>query len=304
MDASSGTSLGCVQIEYRPRYAHLSMQMTITGSIFPVVEAEMQRARAAITQGGRPDPERADHLMKILSSAEYCKWDFSAPTIMQPVHPRIAASLPPRSEWVEAPKQDAYPTFKPIQLDSDALWHHVRNHKELEPVRLVPEQAFELGFIVAGGAVCDLLCGRTSVNDLDLFAPGMAALEAENRFSQLVRKLPHCSKQSIYRTTNCITVPAGTGGEPMIQLITRVYESPEHVVYGFDLAPCAVAWDGKKVTATVEARYMAYTLGIFGIDLSMRRSTFEYRASKYVRKGFALVLPTWTARQARASSPN
>lgn len=261
------------------------MMFTLTETALRLVAAEMKLMRDAISRDGGVDQARLAELRRILKEDCLQRWDYSAMTLI--ACDRRSRWWGDKADFAKEPRG-----FEPVELSSDNLWLHLRNQEKLEGVRIVLEQAFKAGFIVAGGAVCDLLCGKTKVNDLDLFAPGMTGDEAEKAFDAMVSKLP--GKWNVFQTNYCITAAceAASGRRALsVQMITRTYKTPEHVVYGFDLAPCAVAWDGEAVTATIEAEYLAYQLGVFTIDMVTRRGRLEHRIAKYVYKGFALVLP-------------
>lgn len=173
-------------------------------------------------------------------------------------------------------------------------------------------KAFELGFFIAGGSICTMLQGIPEISeggDYDFFAVGMKPEEAEAKFFELAKlyQTPrgnrslrlyqgeNCSTRTIVdRTLNCITILDGfedDGNKTEIQLITRLYASIAEVLLSFDIAPCAVGWDGKRVYMTPEAEF-AHQTGVFWPDISKRRRSFEDRIGKYFRKkGFGVVLP-------------
>lgn len=202
---------------------------------------------------------------------------------------------------------------------SAAAWNHIDGADSFPIDRRFFEAIFGAGFVVAGGSVCDMLTGalfapdrfapieqlygsnEVSNNDFDLFAPGMCPEEAEAKFFDLMPRLAKLYSTEtcavfpvIYRTINCITALLKIdGGDNCIelQLITRKYTSVAEVIYSFDLAPSAVAWDGQNIWMTSAAVY-AHRVGVFELDLSKRRRSFEDRIVKYVsRKRFGVVLP-------------
>lgn len=166
--------------------------------------------------------------------------------------------------------------------------------------------------MLAGGAVCDVLRGREP-GDLDLFAVGLTVEEAESLVRAFIELLAqqeapmhkysgtgtHVLSFAQYRTSNCITVRAKITREGRrydakdieFQFITRLYATVPEVIHGFDIAPCAVAWDGRRVVYTELARF-AHMTGVFPLELGKRRASYERRLKKYVmRKGFGLILP-------------
>lgn len=166
----------------------------------------------------------------------------------------------------------------------------------------------DAGFVIAGGAVSDLLHNkdpndRLTWNDVDVFAPGMEPAEAERKFISimhelnaaavmvsLTKQLPWEEPSKMYRTYNCITMVISTH-DLEIQLITRKYDNISEIIYSFDIAPSCCAWDGRHVYMTPEAAF-AHQVGVMWPDITKRRKTFEWRIVKYnITKGFAFVLP-------------
>lgn len=145
-------------------------------------------------------------------------------------------------------------------------------------------------FILAGGKVADILLKRESSTDFDIFAVGIEPEKAEEfmlKLASLARRYTE-AKVLLCETPNCLTLIVDTAE---IQLIRRRYSSVGEVLHSFDLAPSAVAWDGKQFWYTPESSY-AYRSGVFLLPPEdKRRPTLETRISKYVNfKGFALVL--------------
>lgn len=176
-------------------------------------------------------------------------------------------------------------------INTDNLWKMV-NHKHLKNEKVALEALFARGFLVAGGAVCALLRGDTHIKDLDIYCPKMSPELAENNLNKVLDEITlqlGCTWK-LFRTTNCITAFSSVGLE--IQLITRHVRSAREVVYGFDMSPCAVAWDGKTVTATPAAR-VAHAIGVFRPDFTKQRHSFTNRVIKYINKGFMAVLPEY-----------
>jgi len=72
-----------------------------------------------------------------------------------------------------------------------------------------------------------------------------------------------------------------------LQIIRRAYDSMEHVLAGFDIPACCVAYNGKQVFALKCAR-RALTTGV-NLALNSKRSpSYEARLVKYAARGFAV----------------
>lgn len=218
--------------------------------------------------------------------ADFPEWDRSAPSFGSWYDKAIG--------WKRDVSGTVYSVRKfqmSSDINSDNLWKMV-NHNHLKNEKVALEALFARGFLVAGGAVCALLRGDTRIRDLDTYCPNMSPKIAENCLNKVLGDITlqlGCTWR-LFRTTNCITAFASVGLE--IQLITRHVRSAREVVYGFDMSPCAVAWDGKTVTATPAAR-VAHAIGVFRPDFTKQRYTFTKRVIKYINAGFMAVLPDY-----------
>ena len=79
-------------------------------------------------------------------------------------------------------------------------------------------------------------------------------------------------------------------GPLVIQLILRATSSPSVLCHGFDLATCAVAFDGVDAVLT-SAAVFAHRFRLTPVFPERRSTTFEARLKKYFGRGFGLVLP-------------
>ena len=267
------------------------------------IREETEASRAQIAAGGQPA------LPQIFRAAtDEDPWDFSMPTVLP--RPRILENdYPQYSEWCEKndPKAQMFITkfvaTTPEEASSD-IWTGIEQSrgvsKEMETMLI--KTIFKYGFVLAGGVVCNLItrkCDRGYGVDYDIFAPCMTPKDAETKFFDMVDELKSVlsddnfssGRVAVYRTLNCITALNAGDYEFEIQLITREYGSIAEVIYGFDIPPCAVAWDGNKLYMTPAAVY-AHKTGVFELDLTKRRRSFEDRIAKYVEiKGFGVVMP-------------
>lgn len=227
---------------------------------------------------GAIKPELQDSVLLDSVFADEASWDFSLPTMI-PRNAKFASGL-----------------NRDLVKQSDMLWERAPIAGEEFGVDLEAlfRAIFDAGFVVAGGAVCNLLRGQGISSDLDLFAPGLAPEEAERRLFEVAARL-EADDLVIDRTLNCITL---LWARCEVQLITRTYASVSEILYSFDLAPSAVAWNGYRVFYTPEAAY-AHATGVFVPDVSKRRRSFEDRIKKYHQsKLFSVVLPRFVCEDA------
>lgn len=96
------------------------------------------------------------------------------------------------------------------------------------------------------------------------------------------------------RTAGSVTIThGGTAGLPAmkIQVIFRHYAHASEVLHGFDMGPSAVGFNGDNVYLTSLGK-VSYEYGINIVDPSRRSPTFEARLSKYLDRGFLIVVPS------------
>ena len=75
-----------------------------------------------------------------------------------------------------------------------------------------------------------------------------------------------------------------------IQIISRLYDSKEHILNAFDIDCCCVGFDGKVVLATPRA-CAAISTRVNLINLNIRGKAYENRLLKYAERGFAIGVP-------------
>jgi len=75
-----------------------------------------------------------------------------------------------------------------------------------------------------------------------------------------------------------------------IQVVLRHYATKSEILHGFDLGASAAGFDGQHVRLTELARF-AYEYGYNIVDTTRRSTTYEARLSKYIDRGFDLILP-------------
>lgn len=129
--------------------------------------------------------------------------------------------------------------------------------------------------------------------DIDLFLTTRNPTKAQEAIAALYRHLrrivPKGKEIHIMRTDGAVTFlmpwPYRT-----IQVINRLYYSATHVLIGFDLDCCCVAYDGSVVTAlprAVRALQSRYNL----VDATRQSTSYESRLLKYARRGFSIAVP-------------
>jgi hypothetical protein len=136
---------------------------------------------------------------------------------------------------------------------------------------------------------------KFQASDIDLFLVTRDPTEAVTTITKLHERLVELtgSPVKIYRSEHATTfIPAIPFRR--VQVIQRLYYSPEHVLLGFDIDCCCVAYHNLQLIAMPNA-VRALALGQNLVDTSRQSSTFETRLLKYAERGFAIAIPGFEA---------
>ena len=132
--------------------------------------------------------------------------------------------------------------------------------------------------------------------DIDLFITTRNADEAFDAIVELCRRIQQRLQddQSIVfmRTNQSITMLLPKP-YPKIQIILRLYSSIEHVLLGFDIDCCCLAYDGKQTLAMPRAIRALETRRNL-VDPTRQSLTYEQRLLKYAKRGFDVALQKLT----------
>eukprot|EP01091_Cochliopodium_minus_P001713 TRINITY_DN1161_c0_g3_i1.p1 TRINITY_DN1161_c0_g3~~TRINITY_DN1161_c0_g3_i1.p1 ORF type:complete len:545 (+),score=157.89 TRINITY_DN1161_c0_g3_i1:120-1754(+) len=120
--------------------------------------------------------------------------------------------------------------------------------------------------ILAGGSISDMICGRLP-KDYDLFCIG---------------ERPQINTVNMIETINSYT----TIKYPKIQIIKRIYSSPEQVIGGFDMEPSKFFVDHNLDVFCTVGALTSIKYRINPINFNSYSSSFSRRILKYMRKGF------------------
>jgi len=144
--------------------------------------------------------------------------------------------------------------------------------------------------VLAGGSVLGLLTGTPS-SDYDLF-PIMASDEEASSMVEDVRA--SLGPEAIVKQTGCaVTIIVD---EVICQIVLRMYNSPDEVMSGFDIAPCkAGLWvdreTGQPRLGATPSWFEGVRRWAFPVDLACWSGATVARTIKYVAKGFDAMLP-------------
>lgn len=147
---------------------------------------------------------------------------------------------------------------------------------------------------IAGGFVTDMIImdggewARNYESDVDVFIVEESAEKAEELLASIISELgPSVSK---LRTTQQVT--SFTLGLCEIQIIRRVYSSPDQILMKFDNWACQYLWSPSTGIQMTPMGMAAYMMRAFPEDCSMHSLSVDYRRAKYCnKKGFKVLFP-------------
>ncbi|KAE8218099.1 hypothetical protein CF319_g7957 [Tilletia indica] len=157
--------------------------------------------------------------------------------------------------------------------------------------------------VVSGGIVLACMIGNEADSksfqgsDVDFFLYDTTPFEAEQFLQHLEQTLrqniPNYTQYYHFtRTVNTFTftptMPAVTAGLRKVQIVTTIYSTIPNIISHFDLAPCALAYDGEEVWMTAHALRSLWT-GYTYVTDAIRGSSAS-RIMKYAQRGYALRL--------------
>ncbi|KAK4541342.1 hypothetical protein LTR36_008100 [Oleoguttula mirabilis] len=128
-------------------------------------------------------------------------------------------------------------------------------------------------------------------SDVDLFLYGLTEEQAVAKIKQIERSVRDALlvETTAVRTRNTITI-ASQYPVRHVQIVLRIYRSISEILTGFDVDCSCVAYDGQQVWASPRA-LAAYMTQINTVDLTRRSPSYEYRLSKYAKRGFEVYWP-------------
>ena len=148
--------------------------------------------------------------------------------------------------------KSSFPFITPVEIEMEAEMIS----------RLISNQSL----ILAGGAVIDMLMGKHP-RDYDFFC---------------VNKRPNIKQEEMIETSFSYS----TIDPPKIQIIKRIYESPEQIIGGFDLDSSRFYMDSNLDIFCSVGALVSYLYNINPINFSCYSATFSRRINKYKKKGY------------------
>lgn len=151
------------------------------------------------------------------------------------------------------------------------------------------------GICCAGGAVFHCINNfdmDTIGKDIDLFLFADNDDEARVLLSRISKTIDENYKgKNKTITINDFTVTFNLDYPyKSIQVIRKLFKSPSHLLFGFDIDACTALYDGWTVRATDRFK-RAMTKRYNLVDKTRRSKTYEQRLYKYSLKGFSVLIP-------------
>jgi len=149
--------------------------------------------------------------------------------------------------------------------------------------------------VVAGGALVNIITkNKDKLSDVDLFVYGLDLESAKNKIDHVINSIKmkaHDMKYEtrIYMNSNVINIYVfDTKKLLQIQVILRLYNTLSHVLAGFDVDCCCVAYNSKDLLVTQRGLYaLKYRVNL--ASLTRRSPSYENRLIKYSFRGFDVI---------------
>lgn len=154
--------------------------------------------------------------------------------------------------------------------------------------------------MLAGEGICDLL-GDIKDTKINIYTHGLSDKEARNNTTKMINAMiEYCIKNkkeySIVKTEKLvkfyydIQFIAHRCNYKEIHIVPHLYESPEDILYKFDIGSSSVGFDGSKLYFSLTGKY-AFTNNMNIVVLDDKIPQYEHQLLKYSEKGFNFILP-------------
>ena len=154
-------------------------------------------------------------------------------------------------------------------------------------------------YTAGGAASWPLIQGRGrhvagAPGDIDIFVVGIPSEDLRALWAKVgeVRAVLHaaCSGEWTEVISPGVLTMRNSKRAYKFQIILRAFATVSALLHGFDLASCAIAFDG-EVAYMTHAAVWAYVFMLNVVNPAYRSTTYEYRLYKYFYRGYGLGLP-------------
>ena len=149
--------------------------------------------------------------------------------------------------------------------------------------------------VVAGGSLVNIITkSDEKLNDVDIFIYGLDKESTKQKIDHVVNSVKQKAidmkyDTRVYMNSNVINIYVfDTKKLLQVQIILRLYDTLAHVLVGFDVDCCCVAYNGKNLLAT-ERGLNALKYRVNVANLKRRSPSYENRLIKYSFRGFDVI---------------
>lgn len=130
--------------------------------------------------------------------------------------------------------------------------------------------------------------------DIDIFLYGLTDRQATKKIFEIYESIKKVVPTEILcvRGPRAITFVIG-GGHRHVQIVFRNFKTVAEILSSFDVDSCAFGYDGDKVWCSPRSHH-AITHSVNTVNVYKASSSYEYRLSKYGKRGFAVYVPNFT----------
>lgn len=160
--------------------------------------------------------------------------------------------------------------------------------------------------LIAGGFVSShvyKIDEYIETRDIDIFIYGLDEQSANDKVKQIVSLLYNAAQgKNKYKKIELQEHVATLFlGRTKLQIIFRLYKTISEILHGFDLGSSAVGFDGSVLYFTSMSKY-CFENSINIVDTTRRSLSYEYRLTKYLNRGFEIVLPGLDLKKLRTNN--
>lgn len=166
------------------------------------------------------------------------------------------------------------------------------------PAALAPVlREFRGHLFVGGGAAAQAVLPHLNPverQDVDLFVHGLTRAEADALLGRMGECLSPCP---VFFTDNAVTfvLDPGMHSEVVVQVVLRLYASPDEALLGFDIAASGVMLCAGQEPGSYEAWgtasfFAAAATGAVWVDPERQSASYAWRFLKYWARGFDVLL--------------
>ncbi len=149
--------------------------------------------------------------------------------------------------------------------------------------------------IVAGGSLVNIITNNSAkLNDIDMFIYGLDTEHAKQKIDCIIGSIKQKAidmryDTRVYINKNVVNIYVyDTKKLLQVQIILRLYDTLAHVLVGFDVDCCAIAYNGKELMTTERGLHaLKYRVNV--ANLKRRSPSYENRLIKYSFRGFDVV---------------